>query len=392
MSRMQEHFDHWKKQLVGSPKIVEIDEFMNVELFRRPKIFKGDEEFRVRLNNVTAKDLSESKINQLTIGPKATRVTRMEVVARIAIHMFDCKVVGGFVRDWIVRGESTFIDSNGSKKPSDWVIAKPYVKWEISKSIIPSDLDMELSMSTYFDVNRFISEVRKCGIVVDDYDHVAGRHMMLFETERGPFTADFVEPHFAVLHSLADINVNTMCLVKYADLIGLKAHYEFNNPKEGDIKVLTVDHVIESCLKKEYFSMQEHGQQPKLLEERSQKMKSRGWTMLPAKVCLPIGKSGNTVTSVHKTDQKFKKYAARLEALVYDPSRPSARPGKGRLLAMYSIDSTHTQAHYQAMKNELCSNPNNVANGGELELFHGTPEDVVSISFASPLHHSIILL
>ncbi|CAF4991735.1 unnamed protein product, partial [Rotaria socialis] len=34
-------------------------------------------------------------------GPAATRETRMEVVAWIAVCIFHCKLEGGFVRDWI---------------------------------------------------------------------------------------------------------------------------------------------------------------------------------------------------------------------------------------------------------------------------------------------------
>jgi hypothetical protein len=35
-------------------------------------------------------------------GSKATRETRMEVVAWITVCLFDCKLEGGFVRDWVV--------------------------------------------------------------------------------------------------------------------------------------------------------------------------------------------------------------------------------------------------------------------------------------------------
>ena len=41
----------------------------------------------------------------------------MEVVTRIAIKIFGCRVVGGFVRDWIVRGEAV----HPNRPPEQWV-------------------------------------------------------------------------------------------------------------------------------------------------------------------------------------------------------------------------------------------------------------------------------
>ena len=52
----------------------------------------------------------------------------MEVVARIAVQQFGCKLCGGFVRDWIVNGESKHLPG----QPKDWVEEGPgFVRFEI---------------------------------------------------------------------------------------------------------------------------------------------------------------------------------------------------------------------------------------------------------------------
>ena len=84
-------------------------------MFRRPKaLATKDDEFLQRLRHVMGPELSPSEIFDLC---EATRETRMEVVTRIAIKIFGCRVVGGFVRDWIVRGEAV----HPNRPPEQWV-------------------------------------------------------------------------------------------------------------------------------------------------------------------------------------------------------------------------------------------------------------------------------
>eukprot|EP00047_Mylnosiga_fluctuans_P009655 m.12416 g.12416 ORF g.12416 m.12416 type:complete len:2363 (-) comp2729_c0_seq1:86-7174(-) len=358
IERFKKHIAYWTQQLNASPRVEAPDQFMSADLYRRPRqLEKGDEEFRERLHNVTAITLTDSKLFQLTRGPNATRETRMEVVARIAIQTFNCRVVGGFIRDWIVRGQKT----HPSKAFPDW-IHKPggYITYDILDDVTPKDLDIELPMDTYFDVNRFVSEVRTHGIHVDFHEHVAQRHIFLFERERGPFTADFIEPHFSVLHSRADFNVNIMCLVKYPDLIGLKAPYK---PTGGP--PITVDDVIADCLKFQLLPLQLAN---RTIDLRIDKMRKRGWTILPTVSIVPINpKLDFTIVEVPKTHPFFTKYATLLNGM---------KRGAGKLLSMYEIRSSLVDGHYSAMKAEF-EKVNGAGGANELELFHGTKDNAI---------------
>ena len=44
----------------------------------------------------------------------------MEVVSRIAVQLFNCRLVGGFIRDWVVRGDQV----HPATPPSSWVEAE----------------------------------------------------------------------------------------------------------------------------------------------------------------------------------------------------------------------------------------------------------------------------
>jgi hypothetical protein len=285
---LKKHIEFWGHQLKGCPVIkVEADDiFSGIEHYRipDPKNFGGRKNpdydaFKKRLDNITAEDLRDEEIFEMTQGKDATRESRMEAVTRIALQNFDCRVVGGFVRDWIVNGDR----KHPKTKPCDWVeVQKTYeakqppdnykgwMKWDFKPDVevVPKDLDIEL-MTQYFDVNRFIYEVTQYGIVVDHHQHIPQRHIFLFDKETGPFTADFIEPHFACLHTLGDFNVNCMCVSKFPGQIGLKMEYRSSNGEHA----LDVNKVIGDCRQRQLVPMQGDAG---IIHERMEKMRKRG--------------------------------------------------------------------------------------------------------------------
>jgi hypothetical protein len=222
----QSHIHFWVRHFKGSTSLLKLDLFLSEKLFLRPNetwfgshAGKQFKEFRERLHRVTAAELKPEELHEMTRGESHSRETRMEAVCRIAVHVFGCRVEGGFVRDWIVNGQR----KHPSIPPRDWVHvtqefrdANPrgvfpppahngWMKWDFKPEVevIPKDLDIELSVDEYFDVNRFISSVRELGIDVDYYQHIPQRHIFLFDRETGPFTADFIEPvRFSIVNIL----------------------------------------------------------------------------------------------------------------------------------------------------------------------------------------------
>ena len=109
LDKLEQQLRFWSFQLKGAPRVEIADEIMAVDLYKRPRRLgndRSDAAFRQRLHTVTADELSDSQIFDLCTGPSAKRESRMEIVSRLAIKTFGCKLVGGFVRDWIVRGKN----------------------------------------------------------------------------------------------------------------------------------------------------------------------------------------------------------------------------------------------------------------------------------------------
>jgi hypothetical protein len=309
--RFKVHIKFWgRDHLSNTPDIDASDRVMEVQLYHRPtQLPTGDAEFRSRLRNVTS-PLAPSRIFDLCVGPKATRETRMEVVANIALGQdFECKLTGGFIRDWIVRGDV----KHPTTAPKDWVEpGQGFVKYEIQEGVLPKDLDLELSPTRYFDANRFITAVRECGIEVDYFEHIAQRYVFLFERERGPFTADFIEPHFAMLHTTADFDVNTLCCVNYPDLIGLKRDYK-NDQQER----LNVDDVIANCVRQEMVQTKSG------VGVRLTKMQARGWKLIREVHYLPVNeRAGVTVLPIAPSAPEFQRFKDLLAKMTkYGPGR-----------------------------------------------------------------------
>jgi len=296
----KKHLEFWGRQFAEAPALsFEADDvFSGIEHFRMPdpKNFGGDKNdewkaFKKRLHNVTAGDLSDEDILEMTQGKDATRETRMEAVTRIALQTFDCRVVGGFVRDWIVNGDR----KHPKLPPKDWVEITPgyrtygaakayppddhrgWMKWDFKEDVevVPKDLDIEL-MTKVFDVNRFIQEVTSYGITVDHHQHIPQRHIFLFDKDTGPFTADFIEPHFACLHTMGDFNVNCMTVSRFPDQIGLKMQY--TSPKGAEF-TLNVNTVIRDCRQHQLVPMQ-NPTVSKMIASRVEKMVKRGWFVM----------------------------------------------------------------------------------------------------------------
>ena len=254
------------------------------------------------------------------------------------------------MRDWIVRGDR----QHPKLPPAEWVIdgATEHLTYDIQEGVLPKDLDIELSASKYFDVMRFIGAVRECGIDVDHHEHIPQRHVFLFESKRGPFTADFIEPHFAALHTTADFDVNTLSVVSYADLMGLKMVY--TDDKQTP---LVLDDVIASCLKKEFVQMKGG------VGKRREKMEARGWQFAKEVHYYPCNdKTNYTVVSVSSSDPVFKSYAAKLKKMT--------KQGPGHLVDMYEIRSSQVDQLYKAMKDSIERDNHGSANERS-DLFHG---------------------
>ncbi|CAF4396301.1 unnamed protein product, partial [Rotaria magnacalcarata] len=137
---------------------------------------------------------------------------RMEVVAWIAVCIFHCKLEGGFVHDWVVANQTARPPI--SIPPKQWVTRTNKIPC-IDKGCIPSDLDCQLLIDRYFDIEHFLDEMHKYEIQTEVFRE-NWRYILLFDEDypTGPFTMDLIEPHIAATHDRIDFDVNNLYVMR----------------------------------------------------------------------------------------------------------------------------------------------------------------------------------
>jgi hypothetical protein len=358
VERFRAHTDFFSTMLMESPIIRDPDHFKTFESFVLPaNTGPNDREFRERLYLVTRADVSPIVLWSMAEGPTATRETRMMLVARIAVQQFGCRLSGGFVRDWIVKGFKEHPPNlPDPAKPFDneWIetCTKGFIKYDIKEGVLPKDIDAELSSDMFFDVQRFISTVRAAGVTVDFHEHVAQRHVFTFECARGPFSMDCVEFHFAALHSMADFDVNMLTLMSPCEgTIGLKVPWD----------ALKVDEIIERIHKSEMWRLRPIAG---TMQERLDKMKGRGWTIVDTREYVPVEHENSvrsSLTQVFKEDPDYANYFEAIAAM--------NRTG----VTIYRIENANMTQIYEGVRARIAAENGGDAN--ERTLFYGTKKD-----------------
>jgi len=161
----------------------------------------------------------------------------------------------------------------------------PGSKPDISDDITPHDLDIQVPLAStkWFDVEKFISVVERYGIHVN---LKFKSHMCLviaFDTDLadapfGPFTADFIEPHFVALADRLDFDVNNLYVLEgYHQGIGLRVHMGYGSGE----KALSLNNIVTHIQQKQFLTCREQSDN---LDRRVKKMQKRGWTLIKQKI------------------------------------------------------------------------------------------------------------
>eukprot|EP00594_Rhizosolenia_setigera_P016402 CAMPEP_0178962122 /NCGR_PEP_ID=MMETSP0789-20121207/14155_1 /TAXON_ID=3005 /ORGANISM="Rhizosolenia setigera, Strain CCMP 1694" /LENGTH=193 /DNA_ID=CAMNT_0020646169 /DNA_START=113 /DNA_END=694 /DNA_ORIENTATION=+ len=177
-------------------------------------------------------------------GPPKTRVEFMTIAAREALRMGNAEIVGGFIRDWVIRGEIDI--KNGT----------------------PKDIDLRLWKG--FDINLYVRNCEQWGLKRDDRGLNLG-----FVTPSGDwFFIDYIfTESFEQGGDLGiDLDVNSFAVS--ADK-GLHKRAYLHRPlckTYGNIK-RKVAYLIE---------IDPHKNRCDYMEKRVEKMKNRGWKVIRA--------------------------------------------------------------------------------------------------------------
>jgi hypothetical protein len=311
-----------------------------------------------RLRRVTDSQRSELDLWRWSKGKEATRATRMEVVAWVALCQFDCRLEGGFVRDWVVRGEEMAPPGVSMDKWLEW--DKHRKRFEVVKGVTPTDLDMELS-SKYFPVQKFRNALHKLGYSTELQQFSLGYNLIVDRyAPTGPFTMDLVYPHQVATHDRVDFDVNNLyCIKDFTHELGMRVDISHH---------VTLATIIEHVKNKELLVMKTWDF---IMEERIAKMVgTRGWKNVGSIGMVPNrgAKSGASFVVVHHNDPFYKQLV-----VMFREKLPEATITHVQLVSSYNLERL-----YEVMKAHVAQESGGDAN--EVVLMHGTkPESVKSI-------------
>ena len=312
-----------------------------------------------RIARVTDSKRTRIDLYNGTKGKNATRETRMEVVAWIAVCKFKCKLEGGFVRDWVI-GKYT---EHPSTHPSTWVKYEGPDKFPyILKEIVPSDLDCHLPKDSMFDIESFRDELHKYGMKCKVHRQ-AWRYILLIddETSTGPFTMDLIEPHVALTHDRIDLDVSNLSLEKdYPREIGMRVDIQ-QRPCS-----IELESIIENIKQKRFRVLRPIDDQ---VQERLNKMINiRKWTQV-----------GEPLSFIPSPDPQYCSILVPLPptSVLHTDLKTKIETISGtKVQSIEQIRNPLLEDAYEAMKSLIARQcPGNKPN--ERLLFHGTKDKAI---------------
>ena len=320
---------------------------------------KNCHDIEERIARVTDTKRTAIDLYNGTKGTKVKRETRMEVVAWIAVCKFDCRLEGGFVRDWIVGG---YIQrpANLITNPKAWIETRTPVP-TLNKEVVPCDLDCHLPSHRYFDINKFQDELYKYGITCS-VSREDWRYVLLFDEEEitGPFTMDLIEPHVALTHDRIDFDVNNLSLEKdYTHELGMRIDIT-QKPYGIELEAI-VDNIKNKCF--QLLRPDDSG-----MKIRIDKMVQRGWKQTGSPVSI--------LPELHWKCYVILVPLPRTTALYTEVSTKMGTIAGMKILSIEQIRNPDLEETYEGMK-KMIKKQCKDGNPNEQELFHGTKTDGV---------------
>lgn len=319
---------------------------------------KDCKEMEARIARITDLDRTIVDLYKGVKGSKASRETRMEVVAWIAVCKFDCKVEGGFIRDWIVGG-CTARPNSVASNPRSWISYNGKIPY-LDKEVVPCDLDCHLPSHAYFDIEKFQDELYKYDISVT-YFREDWRYVLLLDenASTGPFTMDLIEPHVALTHDRIDFDVNNLYVEKnYTHELGMRIDIE-----HGPYRI-ELEKIIENIKSKRFQVLRQIDNN---LAARIKKMIGvRGWTKIDPDISVvpePHFKQNAILVPLPKSSTLYKEITNKMQVI-----------GSITIASIEEIRNPSLEETYLGMKKLIkkqCPNQN----PNEQELFHGTGGD-----------------
>ncbi|CAF4941334.1 unnamed protein product, partial [Rotaria sp. Silwood1] len=330
----------------------------------RSQVRVNCEDIEERISRITDPKRTYIDLYNNVKGSKATRETRMEVVAWIAVCKFNCKLEGGFVRDWVV---GKYKATPANIKLNDWIEYKPNrqgvrIPYMI-KQVVPGDLDCHLPTFGSFDIEKFQDKLHKFDIKCKYYRE-EWRYILLIDenTQTGPFTIDLIEPHVALTHDRIDFDVSNLVLEKnYTRDLGMRIDIQ---QKPYSIELETV---VNNIKNKQFYVLRSIDDK---LKERLEKMTEiRHWKQLEPTFNIlpnPPWKSNALLVPLHHTSITYQALLKQMQLI----------NSSIQIKSIEEIKNPYLEEIYEGMK-KVISTERPGFNPNERELFHGTSGDAI---------------
>ncbi|CAF3609413.1 unnamed protein product [Rotaria socialis] len=321
----------------------------------RPQVRSKYLDIEERIARITDSKRTTVDLYNGAKGTKATRETRMEVVAWIAVCLFSCKLEGGFVRDWVI-GNYTARPAGLTGNPKAWISYTNGVPY-LNREVVPADLDCHLPTHAYFDIDRFHDELYKyditCKVSRQDW-----RYVLLIDEDAptGPFTMDLIEPHVALTHDRIDFDVNDLSLEKdYTHEIGMRVDIQ-QRPY-----LIEIEAIVDNIKNKRFQVLRPIDN---FLTERIDKMINiRHWTQM-----------GEPFSVVPNPNPKYSAVLVTLpppSKLYRDLQTEMQKIGSVTIVSIEQVKNPLLEDTYESMK-KLIAKQCKGSNPNERSLFHGT--------------------
>ena len=222
-------------------------------------------------------------------------------VAWIMVCKFDCRLYGGFIRDWIV---GHFIGRPKNETVDQWIQYDSSTA-HLHPEIVPADLDCYLPVHGLYDIDEILDELGKLHMTINVHRD-QWRYLLFVDqnTSTGPFTIDLVTPHIGINKcDRIDFDVNNLYVEKdYTKHLGMRIDITYAPYS------ITLEKIVDNIRKKRFYftgRSRKYAVWGKWIVERIDRMKTRGWQQLDD-VLPPVIPNGGPLSNVElKTSTKY---------------------------------------------------------------------------------------
>ncbi|CAF3667793.1 unnamed protein product [Rotaria socialis] len=299
---------------------------------------------------------------------KCSREARMMAVAWIMVCKFDCKLYGGFVRDWIV---GQYLERPNNITADNWILFNDSTA-HLHPEIVPADLDCYLPTHGLYDIDEILNELAKLQMVVNVHRD-QWRYLLLVDqnVKTGPFTIDLITPHIGInKYDRIDFDVNNLFVEKDCTKhLGMRVDITY--PPYS----ITLEKIVDNIQKKRFYLLAGDDNKPcaTVIEERMNKMITRGWKQidetLPPVVPNPGPPSNIELTPVPKTSPVYQK--------IFEKMKLTFGGNDLKIISIEQIKNAELESIYEQAK-KVIQKQTGLPDGNQMTLFHGAKGITIS--------------